>query len=52
MVEQYGEKPNVQVYFKDGSEYVLSDDMNAVSFDGTTIEVDNGGPNTGIIKIF
>lgn len=52
MVEQYGAKPNVQVYIKEGTEYVLSDDMNAVVFDGSTIEVDNGGPNSGFVKIF
>lgn len=52
MIEQYGEKPNVQVYYKEGTEYVLSDDMNRVSFDGSMISVDNGGLNTGVIKIF
>lgn len=51
MVEQYGAKPNVQVYIKDGSEFVKSE-FNAVVFDGSSIEVDNGGPNTGFIKIF
>lgn len=52
MIEQYGAKPNVQVYYKEGTEYVLSDDMNAVSFDGSMIVVDNGGLNTGVVKIF
>lgn len=52
MIELYGTRPNVQVYYKEGTEYVLSDDMNAVVFDGSTIEVDHGGVNTGIVKIF
>lgn len=51
MVEQYGARPNVQVYIKDGTEFVKSD-FNAVVFDGVSIEVDNGGPNTGFVKIF
>ena len=48
----YGSEPNVQVYYKEGLEYVLSDDMNGVVFDGSTIEIDHGGTNTGIVKIF
>lgn len=52
MQEQYGAKPNVEVYYKDGAEYVLSNDMNRVEFDGSTITVDHGGPNTGFIKIY
>lgn len=52
MIAAYGPEPNVQVFYKEGLEYVLSDDMNAVVFDGSTITVDNGGPNTGVIKIF
>lgn len=41
----YGAKPNVQVYYKftGGTQYVLSDDMNQVSFDGVNITVDHGG---------
>lgn len=52
MQELYGPKPNVQVYFKEGAEYSLSDDMNEVKFDGTTIEIDHGGVNSGFVKIF
>lgn len=48
----YGSRPNVQVYYKEGAEYVLSDDMNAVVFDGSTIEVDHGGVGTGFVKVF
>jgi hypothetical protein len=50
--EEYGSNPNVQVYYRENGELVLSDDMNSVSFDGMTITVDHGGPQTGIIKIF
>lgn len=52
MIEQYGAKPNVQVYYKEGTEYALSNDMNRVAFDGSTITIDHGGPNTGFVKIF
>jgi hypothetical protein len=53
MQELYGSKPNVQVYYRESSgEYVLSDDMNGVVFDGATIEVDHGGSQTGFIKVF
>lgn len=48
----YGSEPNVQVYIKEGSEYVLSDDMNSVVFDGSTIVADFGGVNNGVVKIF
>lgn len=48
----YGSDPNVQVYYKDGTEYVLSDDMNEVRFDGTDIVVDHGGAAIGFIKVF
>lgn len=50
--ELYGTEPNVQVYLKDGAEFVLSDDMNEVKFTGTSIDIDFGGPADGIIKIF
>lgn len=52
MLENYGAKPNVQVFYKDGTAYLLSDDMNQVRFDGVNITVDHGGSNTGFIKIF
>ena len=48
----FGTRPNVQVYFKDGDEYALSDDMNQITFTGTSIDIDFGGSNTGLIKIF
>lgn len=52
MQAKYGPEPNVQVYFKEGAEYALSDDMNQVRFDGVNIYADYGGPNTGFLKVF
>lgn len=52
MQEMYGPKPNVQVYFKEGAEYALSDDMNQVKFDGVNISIDYGGPAYGFVKVF
>lgn len=52
MVSDYGPEPNVQVYFKVGSQYQLSDDMNQVSFDGSVITADYGGLASGFLKIF
>lgn len=52
MQELYGPTPNVQVYIKDGEEFVLSDDMSGVVFDGTNIIADFGGQQNGIVKIF
>ena len=52
MVSDYGPEPNVQVYFKQDVVYVLSDDMNQVSFDGVNIVADYGGVNSGFLKIF
>lgn len=52
MQELYGSRPNVQVYYKDGAEYVLSDDMSGIVFDGVEIRVDHGGVNTGFVKVF
>lgn len=52
MIEEYGVTPNVQVYYKEGTEYVLSNDMNAVTVEPGSILVDNGGPNSGVVKIF
>jgi hypothetical protein len=52
MVSDYGPEPNVQVYFQQDGVYVLSDDMNQVSFDGVNITADYGGPASGFLKIF
>lgn len=52
MQAMYGPRPNVQVYFKEGDEYALSDDMNQVTFDGVNIYADYGGSNTGFVKVF
>lgn len=51
MQEIYGSTPNIQVYYREGTEYVLSDDANRVDFNGERILVDFGGTATGIIKI-
>lgn len=48
----YGVDPNVQVYIQDGTEYVLSDDFNEVRFTGTSIDIDFGGVQTGVVKVF
>jgi hypothetical protein len=52
MISDYGPEPNVQVYFQQDGAYVLSDDMNQVSFDGVNITADYGGPASGFLKIF
>lgn len=51
LAEQYGPEPNVQVFYKEGTEFVQSE-FSEVKFNGSTIIVDHGGLNTGIIKIF
>lgn len=48
----YGSKPNTQIYYWDGTNYVLSDDMNLVSFDGVNIVADHGGVQAGLLKVF
>lgn len=48
----YGTDPNVQVYINDGTDYVLSDDMNGIMLTGTAIEIDFGGNATGFVKVF
>lgn len=52
MAAEYGPQPNVQVYIKEGEEYVLSDDMSGVIFDGSNIIADFGGMQTGFVKVF
>jgi hypothetical protein len=52
MQAEFGPTPNVQVYYRDGTEYVLSDDMSSVKLEGGFIVVDHGGVNVGLIKIF
>lgn len=50
--EQYGSRPNVQVYIYDGTDYVLSDDMNEIRFADDQITVDFGGIQSGFVKVF
>ncbi len=48
----YGSKPNTQIYYREATEYVLSDDMSGVSFDGVNIVADHGGVQVGLLKVF
>lgn len=48
----YGPTPNTQVYYQEGTEYVLSDDLNLVTFDGVDIVADHGGVAVGFLKVF
>lgn len=50
-IEKHGSIPNVQVWIKVGDEYQLSDDFNEVKFTGSSIDIDFGGTNVGIVKI-
>lgn len=52
LLSLYGPEPNVQVFYKEGTQYVLSDDMNLIKFDGSDIIADHGGPMAGILKVF
>lgn len=52
MIQKFGNVPNMQVFYKEGTQYVLSDDMNLIKFDGSDIIVDHGGPMAGILKVF
>lgn len=47
----YGSNPNVEVYIKEGSEYVLSEFVE-VRLSGGSIEIDFGGPAVGVVKVF
>lgn len=51
-IEAYGPQPNVQVYYSQDGQYVLSDDFNQVTFEPGSITIDNGGPMTGLVKLF
>lgn len=48
----YGRDPNVQIYYRDGTQYVLSDDMSEVKFDGVNVVADHGGNQVGFLKVF
>jgi len=50
MAALYGPQPNVEVFYREGSEYVQSD-LSQVIFDGSTIQIDHGGSQTGIVKV-
>lgn len=53
MRDKYGLQPRVHVYYYDpvDGSYYSSTFFTHVTFDGSTINVDHGGPNTGIISI-
>jgi uncharacterized protein YlzI (FlbEa/FlbD family) len=49
-IAKHGQVPDVQVLIKEGSEYVVSEFIEA-KFTGTSIDFDFGGSQVGIIKI-
>lgn len=51
MQELYGQEPHVEVYYLVDGKYEQSD-LSQVKIVGSSIEVDHGGVNTGIVKIF
>lgn len=48
----YGPDPNVQIYYREDENYVLSNDMSEIKFDGTDIVADHGGVQVGFLKVF
>jgi hypothetical protein len=54
MQSQYGNAPNVNVSYWDGTQYVAAGIMTQIKFDAypvTQVIIDHGGPATGLIKI-
>jgi hypothetical protein len=54
MQSQYGNAPNVNVSYWDGTQYVAAGIMTQIRFDTypvTQVIIDHGGPATGLIKI-
>jgi hypothetical protein len=53
MRAKYGVQPRVFVYYYDSvsGEFYLSPFFTVMKFDGSTITVDHGGPNTGIVVV-
>lgn len=51
MQELYGPEPHVEVYYLVDGKYEQSD-LSQVRIVGSSIEIDHGGTQTGIIKIF
>lgn len=53
MRDKYGIQPRVYVYYYDSvtGEFYLSPFFTVMKFDGNTITVDHGGPNTGVVVI-
>lgn len=46
-----GDVPNVEVYYQQDGDYVLTDDVQVI-ITPTAINIDMGGPATGIVKVF
>lgn len=53
MKDKYGSQPHVFVYYYDPvtTELYLSPFFTVMKFNGTTITIDHGGPNSGIVVI-
>lgn len=53
MRDKYGIQPRVFVYYYDSvtGEFYLSPFFTVMKFDGSTITVDHGGPNTGVVVV-
>lgn len=54
MVKKFGAEPSVIVYYYDSvtGEFYLSEfPFTQMKFDGTNIDIDHGGPATGIVVI-
>lgn len=53
MRDKYGVQPRVYVYYYDSvtSEFYLSPFFTVMTFDGSTITVDHGGPNSGVVVV-
>lgn len=53
MRDKYGIQPRVFVYYHDPvtGEFYRSSFFTVMKFDGSTITVDHGGPNSGVVVI-
>ena len=51
--DKYGPQPRVYVYYRDPAtnELYLSPFFTVMHFTGTSINIDHGGPNTGIVVV-
>lgn len=53
MRNKYGTQPKVFVWYYDAEidEYYLSTFLTVIKFNGTNIDIDHGGPNSGIVIV-